>query len=202
MKFPRVLFTSLFATLLLFVVTRLSAVVPNPTFTFKENGVGQVELPPPVGIVIPLPSVLAADPGPGGLPSALTFNLRPDNPLLEGDLVLLDPHGMVSDVIRFNLGAPLGAPFTFSVVFYSSDVGGGLPADTGLPTAFHANTVTVLENQLGPTVYTPIAGQPGFEPGLPVALTYRIFSTPDAGWTVSLFGVALCGLGLLRRKLC
>ena len=187
----------LLATLSLIGVARLSA-VPNPTFTFTENGLGQVELPN--GLVIPLPHVLAPDPGPGGLSSALTFNLHPDNPLLPGDLVLREVSGTISDVIRFNLGAPLGPPFTVSVVFYSND-SEGLLADTGLPTLLQANTVTLLENNSGPTVYTPVAGQPGFEPGLPVALTYQIFSTPDPGSTVSLFAVALCGIGLLRRKL-
>jgi VPDSG-CTERM motif len=49
----------------------------------------------------------------------------------------------------------------------------------------------------------PVAGQSGFEPApgtLPV--TRQILSAPDAGSSVLLLGVALCGIGLLRRKLC
>jgi len=74
-------------------------------------------------------------------------------------------------------------------------------ADTGLPADFYANAVRIFENNSGATIYTPTAGQPGFESGIPVLITYQIFSTPDFGTTLSLFAAALLGLALLPRKL-
>ena len=202
MKIRRVSTILLLAAPLLLDVTRVSAVPANPTFTFPENGQGKLELPN--GAVIPFTGVLAPDPGPGGLSSALTFTTHPqEQNFVVGDVLLLDGNGKVSDVLRFNPDPGPGPGLTSPILFYSNDVLGGLLADTGLPTAFYANSLTIAENHSGLTIYTPIAGQPGFEPAagaLPV--TYQILSTPDAGWTVSLFSVALCGLVFLRRKLC
>jgi hypothetical protein len=199
MKISRVSTALLFATLFVFSGNnKLHAVPVNPTFTFPETGQGKLELPN--GFVVLLPGVLAPDPGPGGLSSALTFTAHPaEENLVVGDLFLLDGNGRVSDILRFNPGAAIsGQP----IVFYSND-SNGLLADTGLPAGFYANSLTILENPSGPTIYTPIAGQPGFEPAsgaLPV--TYQIFSTPDDGSTLSLLAVAIFGIAFVRRKLC
>lgn len=202
MKISRLSATLLLATIAVLSLNTLYAVPVNPTFTFLENGQGKLELPN--GFVIPLPGVLASDPGPGGLSSALTFTAHPQElNFVVGDVLILDGNGKVSDVLRFNPDPGPGPGLTSPILFYSNDFAGGLLADTGLPTAFYANNSTISENQSGLTIYTPIAGQPGFEPApgaLPV--TYQILSTPDPGSTMSLFGVALCGIGLLRRKLC
>jgi len=184
---------------LLLAGTELLAVPSNPTLTFQENGQGKVELPN--GVVIPLPGALASDPGPGGLSSALTFTAHPaELNFVVGDVFILDGAGHVSDVLRFNLDPGPGPRLTSPILFYSDD-SAGLLADTGLPTAFYDNKVTISENHSGFTIYTPIAGQPGFEPGFPLPITYQIFSTPDAGSSVCLFAVALYGIGLLRRNL-
>jgi hypothetical protein len=60
---------------LLFTTTASNATVSAPTFTFNEKGVGQLELPN--GPVIPPVGTLAADPGPGGVSSALVFTTHP-----------------------------------------------------------------------------------------------------------------------------
>ncbi len=86
------------------------------------------------------------------------------------------------------------------IFFYSND-SGGLLADTGLPVNFYPNAVTIFENETGPTIYTPVAGQPGFAAGFPLPVTYQIFSTPDMGSTLALLGLAVSGLALLRRKI-
>ena len=44
----------------------------------------------------------------------------------------------------------------------------GLLADTGLPSRLYSNTVIIQENPFGPTIYTPIAGQPGFSTDSPL----------------------------------
>jgi VPDSG-CTERM motif len=200
MKISRLHTPLLFATVLLLAGTKLLAVPSNPTLTFQENGQGKVELPN--GAVIPLPGALASDPGPGGLSSALTFTAHPAEELLVvGDVLLFDSSGKVSDVLRFNPDPSPGAPrLTSPILFYSSD-SAGLLADTGLPTAFYTNTATISENHSGFTIYTPVAGQPGFEPATgALPITYQILSIPDAGSSVSLLAMALCGIGLLRRK--
>jgi hypothetical protein len=177
----------------------LRAVPSNPTLSFHEDGQGKVELPN--GVVISLVGALASDPGPGGLLSALTFTAHPSEALfVVGDVLILDPNGNISDVFRFNPGTGSPGSFSQGLVFYSNDHG-GLLADTGLPTDFYANAVRIFENSAGATVYTPTAGQPGFEAGIPFVITYQIFSTPDLGTTLSLFAIALLGLALLRRKL-
>jgi len=196
MKISRLLTPLLFAAVLLLTCTKLLAVPSNPTLTFQENGQGKVELPN--GAVIPLHGALASDPGPGGLSSALTFTAHPaEENFVVGDVLVLDGAGKVSDVLRFNPDPGTGPGLISPILFYSNDPA-GLLADTGLPTAFYDNKFTVSENHSGFTTYTPVAGQPGFEPGtnaLPV--TYQILSTPDAGSTLCLFAVALCGIGLL-----
>ncbi len=170
-----------------------------PTFSFHENGQGQLELPN--GVVIPFPGALTSDPGPGGLMSAVAFTAHPQvNPFPAGDVVLLDGSGHVSDILRFNPATSSPSGLTQLIFFYSNDHG-GLLADTGLPSLMYGNTVTIQESQSGPTTYTPTAGQPGFSSDSPLGDTFHIFSTPDTGSTLLMFGVGVGFLALVRRKI-
>jgi len=194
MKIPYLALTFAFAL----SANTLRAVPSLPTFSFHENGQGQLELPN--GFVIPFPGALIADPGPGGLMSALTFTAHPQlNPFPVGDVVLLDASGHVSDILRFNPATSSSSGFTQLIFFYSNDHG-GLLADTGLPSLMYDNTVTVQESQSGPTIYTPTSGQPGFSSDSPLGDTFHIFSTPDTGSTLLMLGIAVAGLALIRAQ--
>src|SRR6478672_2043076 len=160
MKISRIVLAVLFA--LAASANTLRAVPSLPTFSFHENGQGKHELPPPIGIVIPLTGVLMSDPGPGGLASALAFTAHPQAaPFPEGDVVLMDASGHVSDILRFDLEKDPGPGLPQLIFFYSNDHG-GLPADTGLPSSMFSNTVIIQESSSGPTIYKPTEGQPGF----------------------------------------
>jgi hypothetical protein len=138
------------------------------------------------------PGSMQADPGPGGLASALTYSIA--NSTI-GDLFLTDPTTGTSDIIRFNGD---------TLVFYSL-AGGSDLADTGLPSSDYANTFTLVENTLGPTVYSPTGTMPGSQGVFPVTYTFTsselAAGVPDSGTTATLFGFSLAGLAFLRRKL-
>jgi hypothetical protein len=151
----------------------------NPLITVNEQGVGSLLFPGIPGI--PLNGVVIADPGPGGLSNALTYNLLGPPAIVAGDLVIQELIGAAlvgSDLIRFN-PAGTGSPgYPTSLVFYS-DIGEGADslADKGFPTSMYTNVLTVTE--VGPEgnngfLYTPTANQPGFVPGFGV--TYNIIS--------------------------
>ena len=82
MKISRIVLAVLFA--LAASANTLRAVPSLPTFSFHENGQGKLELPPPIGIVIPLPGVLMSDPGPGGLIECSGFYGTPSGGPLSG----------------------------------------------------------------------------------------------------------------------
>jgi hypothetical protein len=147
---------------------------------------------------------LAADPGPGGLASALTYGLLNPPGLTAGDLILQEVGSTFnSEVIRFNPGQNGG-----SLVFYSDNLDFGTAlADTGFPTAFYANNLTATE--VGPEggngfVYTPTAGQPGFISGAGGPVTYVIQSDAPEPASVALFlggaGFLLARKRLLKRR--
>ena len=123
-----------------------------------------------------MPGVMVADPGPTGLPSALTYNLLGPPGLVAGDLLINDLNSGIlelSEVIRFN---PDGtAPgYAASFVFYSDNSDGvDSLGDTGFPLLFYAKTFTMLEVD-EQVFYTPTADQPGFVPGFSV--TYNFLS--------------------------
>jgi hypothetical protein len=200
MKISRIVLAVLFA--LAASANTLRAVPSLPTFSFHENGQGKLELPLLFGGgVIPLPGTLMSDPGPGGLTSALAFTAHPQAaPFPEGDVVLLDANGHVSDILRFNPETSPGPGSPQLIFFYSNDHG-GLLADTGLPSLMYDNPVTIQENPSGPTIYTPIAGQPGFSADSPLGDSFLIFSTPDTGSTLLMLGAAIAGLVFLRRNM-
>jgi len=197
MKISRIVLAVLFA--LAASANTLRAVPSLPTFSFHENGQGKLELP--IGVVIPLLGALTTDPGPGGLLSALAFTAHPQvNPLVVGDVVLLDASGHVSDILRFDEATSSASGLTQLIFFYSNDHG-GLLADTGLPSLLLSNTVTIQENPSGPTIYTPAAGQPGLSTDSPLGDSFLIFSTPDTGSTLLMLGAAIAGFVFLRWKM-
>jgi hypothetical protein len=202
MKRRNVLAAMSFAALLL--VAGSDAFAQVITITVDENGNGN--LVNPVSGTFTLPSTVAPDAGPGGLPAALTYNLLGPPGLVVGDLLLLEPGtlGVLTDLIRFN---PNG-----TLVFYSdtSDAIDAL-ADKGFPTALYANNITQVE--VGPegmngATYTPTSTQPGFVAGAAFPVTYVIKSdvtpppTPEPGSLTLLGTAALTGavFALARRK--
>src|SRR5262249_17883143 len=108
----------------------------NLLISVDENGVGTIQLPG--GPVNPLNGFPGFDPGPGGLPNALTYSLAGAPTALVGDLILQDvAGGPVSEIIRFNQASPFGGT---NMVFYSDLPEPGEPAtlaDIGFPTALY-----------------------------------------------------------------
>ena len=182
-----------------FLLTSASAQAQfSITITINENCNGT--LTNTNGFFGNLTCAFAADPGPGGLASALTYNLQNPPGLTAGDLILQEIGTTFnSDIIRFNPSQNGG-----SAVFYSDalDVSTDL-ADTGFPTALYANNHSVIETGpegLNGFTYTPTSGQPGFVGGAGGPVTYVIQSdTIPEPASAALF---LAGAGfLLARKL-
>jgi len=131
------------------------------------------------GFSAALPFALEPDPGPGGLPLALTYGLLNPPGLVTGDLLLVEQGtaGLVSDQLRFN---PTNGG---SLVVYSQNRSGSTSlADTGFPTALYANTLALVETGVEPgpngITYTPTSGQPGFVAGAGGPVTYQFVSDP------------------------
>jgi hypothetical protein len=115
--------------------------------------------------------VLAPDPGPGGLPSVLTYGLPFAG--VQGDIGFTAAEG-VFDFVRFNGNG--------TVVFYSDNVptADSLGDTPGPPLGFYENLIFIPE--VGPegnngAIYTPTAGQPGYDPSGP---TYHFISDGTA----------------------
>jgi hypothetical protein len=142
------------------------------------------------------------------------------NQMVPGDVLIYRDaaHTVLSDVLRFE---DYGVGYVF---IYSGVTGVSLPlelANTGLPTAFQANSIAFTEEFNGTSYglfdYTPTAGEPGYStyvfntplgtisPGL--NYTYNFTSdevstgVPDGGATVGLLGMGLVGLASLRKWL-
>jgi hypothetical protein len=183
-------FIAVVAALTILAVDKAQAGFPIPlTVSIDENGHGSFTA---VGVgPFALTGVLAPDPGPGGRPSALTYT----GPFgfLPGDVILTEAGGM-SDIIRFNSSS--------SIVFYSLP-GEGQLADTGLPSALYANNISLPENLFGPTSYTPLAGQPGYNPAAPGVIFFfnSPSAVPESGSNFLLLAAAVGGLLCLRRRL-
>ena len=115
-----------------------------------------------------------------------------------GDVVVTDPDGSISDVIRFAAG-------TYAVLFYSDlpeagEVAG--PADVGFPATLQANHITLVETVLADgqfgCLYVPQPGQPGYL-GTTLSGGYNIISDVPEPASFVLLGVA-GGLALLRKR--
>lgn len=202
--FNRSVFGLVLATVLFGGLPRLAS-AQGFSINIKVNESGAGSLSNTAGFNAPLPTAMTADPGPGGLSSALTYDLLNPPGLVAGDLILMEPGlpGIISDIIRFNPSSFTGG--SGSLVFYSDNLDGvDSPADTGFPTALYANNLTV--NEVGPEgsngyVYTPTAGQPGFVSGAGGPVTYEIYSdVPEPGSLGLLATGGLPLLGLLRRR--
>ena len=176
------------------------------TTTVNENGQGTFSNT--AGFFSPLPAALLPDPGPGGLPAALTYGLLNPPGLVAGDLVLLEPGtiGVVSDIIRFNPQQNGG-----SLVFYSDNFDGAPSlADTGPPLGTSLFTTAVeVGPEAGPNgfSYTPTAGLPGFIAGAAGPVTYVFQSDPapsavPAPPTLLLGLVGAACVARLRRRGC
>jgi len=145
----------------------------------------------------PLPFTVGPDGGPGGSPTALTYQL----PFLgtAGDLVVNEPplNESRSELIRFDGNGHL---FFYSDVTPSDGV--NALADIGVPESFQSNAV--LTSEVGTEgnnsiTYTPTSGQPGFFTG--TAITYVIIS--DAAAAIpepSSLALLATGLGLLALR--
>jgi hypothetical protein len=174
------------------------------TITFDENGHGVFTND--TGFVAALPFAQVTDPGPGGLPNALTYDLLNPPGLVPGDVIILEPGGQLrSDVIRFN-GSALNGQTGGSFVVYSDNLDGAdALADIGFPTAFYTNVVTLTEvgPEGGPNgiSYTPTAGQPGFVAGAGGPVTYVFTSdaaVPEPA-TIFLVGGGFAAAFIRRR---
>jgi hypothetical protein len=201
MKVPLSLFIRAVAIFALAAPVAAFAQGNNPLISVFENGTGTITFPG--GSALPLPGVLAPDPGPGGLSLALTFDLLGPPNLLAGDLHVFDPGSEVfSDIIRFNPAGTGSAGYPASLVFYSIS-GEGALADTGFPTGAYTNIANIFESAGGDFTYTPTANQPGYVGGFSV--TYHVtsgpVSMPDGGATLSLLASALGAMVLLRRRI-
>jgi hypothetical protein len=192
-----------FAVLLTAAGSTVHAQVFTITITVDEDGHGT--LTNSNNFFANLPFAVQPDPGPGGLPNALTYNLLGPPGLVVGDLLLFEPGslGQLSDLIRFN------AAGNGSMVFYSDTTDGADSlADVGFPTALYTNTFSLVETgpEVGPNgiVYTPTAGQPGFVAGAGGPVTYVIqsdpLSVPEPGPLVLGSVVSCVGLVLAWRR--
>jgi hypothetical protein len=159
------------------------------TVTVDENGHGTASV---AGSVIPLISSLSTDPGPGGLPGALTYSIAPPVPmfvLVPGDVTLSEPGASLSDLIRFNQNPNVPG----SLVFYSDMPPVDALADIGFPTANYTNLVALMET--GPEgnnglIYTPTAGMPGFVAGTQVTYVLQSDLVPEPA-SIIMGGISL-----------
>ena len=169
--------------------------------TLDENGNGLLSL---VGLFGPatLDFGMIPDPGPGGLPSVLYYDMINPPGLVGGDVVILEEDDSVGDVLRFSPTVSLGPNDGIGGVFvYSVPDPIAFLADIGLPGSFNTNMVTLTETN-GQITYSPTEGQPGFiSGGIPV--TYTFVSDPPVPEPGSILmlagGLVMLGVGIRRK---
>lgn len=206
-KMSKLVASVTFALAALGAASSASALVNgNIVLTVDENGHGNIN---GFGAPQALPFALQNDPGPGGLPNILTYDMLNPPGLVSGDVLLQDgPGGPILDVVRFNANEVCaGGGGTGCLLFYSDNVDGfdSLADTPGPPGQLYANNVTILE--VGPeghngAIYIPLAGQPGFVAGASAPVEYNLLSdTPEpATWALMLVGVGMVGASLRRRR--
>jgi hypothetical protein len=189
-----------------------AAANPNSDVNINETGPGFIK--PSTGTtVIPLPASMQLDPFTGM--TTLQYELNPWIVPVLGDVVVTEPTPLgtvpqISDVLSFEV-----VDTNEYVLYVYSDNSDGdvppAPADVGIPAKFQSNLITVQETgingfpyseNLNGIVYTPTAGQPGFNISTlatsvgPVTYTFTS-DTPEPA-TIGL--LALGGLSLLARR--
>ena len=160
-----------------------------------------------------LPAYFAADPGPGGLASVLTYDTLNPPGLVSGDVNLTDADfgGFVLDVIRFNADEVNPSGNRGSLLFYSDNIDGfDSKGDTsGPPGGSYTNSISISEDHLfwpgvgwfAGAIYTPTAGQPGFVNGAGGPVNYVLISdVPEPGTYALVASLGLSGVVLLRRR--
>jgi uncharacterized protein (TIGR03437 family) len=152
--------------------------VNTPEVFISVDTLGNGSLSGPAGVSV-LTSSLAADPGPGGLGSVLTYTLLNPPSLVFGDVQLTGSSGVI-ELIRFNAPGTGNPNYPASLLFYSSPADGASHAvNTATPPAtFYPNIVSV---PIG-SVYTPGPGQPGFVASI---LTHYTFQEPVCTYSLS-----------------
>jgi hypothetical protein len=154
----------------------------------------------------PLACTMLSDPGPGGLTSAMNYNMLSPPGLVAGDVVIREAGDVTSDVIRFSTTVGGGS------LFFYSDLDGGVDAlaDVGLPLLLNTNVVFFSEFSLGNLgsglIYTPVAGQPGFVANAAVPVRYTFISDaavpePDSLTLLASAGAGIALICLGRRHL-
>jgi hypothetical protein len=179
------------------------AQAPTININFDENCNGTFQNISTGGALVPLPCGLFADPGPGGLPSVLFYNMLNPPGMVLGDVIIKENSDLTSDILRFDPVFQGGGIFVYSDV-EALDPQPAL-ADIGLISAFNTNVLTFLE--VGPEgnnglAYTPTAGQPGFVPGFNVTYTFSSDTPIPEPATAGLMvlGGGLILVARLRRR--
>lgn len=145
------------------------------TITVSELGTGTLVGP---GGTLNMPGAAAADPGPGGQASVLSFPLLNPPDLVPGDVQLVQG-GVVTDIIRF-VPAGTGNPaYPASLLFYSQpDANTHLVPTPNPPGAFYPNVISIPFG----TTYTPTIGQPGF---VSIQVTHYTFNAAPCTYTIN-----------------
>ena len=200
----------LFAVAILLCLSSLPAIAAgifstgNIMIMVDENCNGMIFSPFGTGN---LPCGFQNDPGPGGLPGAMTYDMLNPPGLVVGDVLLTDGITGVEDVIRFNpFGGPGNPRGLGSLVFYSDGTTGiDSGADTlQAPSDDYPNSIFVPEVQAPDgwdyVVYIPTSSDPGYVAGSELPVTYFIISdTPEPG-TILLAGLGALALIQARRR--
>jgi uncharacterized protein (TIGR03437 family) len=161
---------------------------PPSVITIAVNTLGTGSLNGPEG-TLALAGSAAADPGPGGLSSVLTYPLLNPPSLVIGDVQLTGSSG-VTELIRFNPAGKGSPGYAASLVYYSnpSDGASHLVNTPTPPTTLYPNVVSV---PLG-SVYTPGRGQPGY---VAFVITHYTFAQISCSYSLTLTNVNVSSNG-------